>query len=214
MEEYSVIHVTSSPHHHEANGLAERSVETIKGLWNKEEDKNKALMAYRTTPLESSCRPDELLLGRRMRNELPIQHQKACDPEGFRKRDTTLKERQKRNFDKSRRASDFADLQEGQTVWVKISHADKGKRGIVKYKAEEPDSYWIETDKRLVRRTRKHLRILPKDDIEGGEESPADEDDNRDQGRIEIERNIQPSAPRPPSTRNAKKVKNPDYVWY
>ena len=65
-----------------------------------------------------------------------------------------------------------------------------------------------------MRRTRKHLRILPKDDIERGEESPADEDDNRDQGRKETEQNIQPSAPRPPSTRNAKKVKNPDYVWY
>jgi hypothetical protein len=55
---------------------------------------------------------------------------------------------------------------------------------------------------------------LAKDDKESGEESPADEDDNRDQRRIETERNIQPSAPRPPSTRNAKKVKNHDYVWY
>ena len=36
MEEYSITHVTSSPHHHEANGLAERSVETVKGLWSKE----------------------------------------------------------------------------------------------------------------------------------------------------------------------------------
>ena len=48
------------------------------------------------------------------------------------------------------------------------------------YKAEEPDSCWVE------RRTRKHLRLLPKDDIEGDDERPADKDDNRDQGRIEI----------------------------
>ena len=42
----------------------------------------------------------------------------------------------------------------------KISHWDKGKKGIVKYRAEEPDGYCVETDKRLVSRTQKHLRPL------------------------------------------------------
>lgn len=77
----------------------------------------------------------------------------------------------------------------------------------MKYKAEELDSYWIETDKCLVRGTRKHLRILPQDDTEvGDDKSPLDKDDYQDQGRIEIKRTIQPFAPRPPSSRNTKKV--------
>ena len=64
MDEFNIQHVTSSPHHHESNGLAERGVETIKGVCKKDADKNKALLAYRTTPLEGNYRPNELLLGR------------------------------------------------------------------------------------------------------------------------------------------------------
>lgn len=73
-EKFNIKHVTSSPHPHEANGLAERSGGTVKMLWNKEEDKEKALLAYRTTQLESGFRPDELLMGRRLRNKLLLQH--------------------------------------------------------------------------------------------------------------------------------------------
>ena len=32
MDKFYIQHVTSSPHHHESNGLTERGVETVKGL--------------------------------------------------------------------------------------------------------------------------------------------------------------------------------------
>ena len=218
MSEYDISHSTSSPHHHEANGLAERSVETVKGLWRKESDKNKALLAYRTTALESGYRPDELLYGRRLRNELPALSDMGKDSHKFRQRDSELKSRQKRNFDHGRRARGVEELQEGQNVWIKISHEDKGKSGVIKYKAEEPDSYWVETDKRLVRRTRKHLRPLPPEPYR--EETVLDPQFENDvelresnKGRDRRKQKYEMGS-RPPSSRNARKLPDPDYEYY
>lgn len=211
MEEFNVQHVTSSPHHHESNGLAERGVETVKGLWKKEADKNKALLAYRTTPLESNYRPDELLLGRRLKNELPLQHQNTPSQADFKKRDRHLKQRQKRNFDKGRKVRDEQALEQGQLVWIKINHDDQGKKGIVKYQAEEPNSYWIETDKRLVRRTRKHLRPLPMDDeldkspSKAGKGKVSKESSSKARDLVDA---------RAPSTRRARKKQDPNFVYF
>lgn len=160
MDRYSIHHETSSPHYPESNGLAERAVQIVKNLWKKEEDKAHALLAYRTTPLESGSRPDELMLGRKIRNDLPVQHQLPACTKGFEERDRALKQRQKRNHDKTRRAKDLPELEEGDIVWAKLSHDDEGKRAVVKYNAEEPQSYWVEIDGRLIRRNRKHLRLL------------------------------------------------------
>lgn len=43
---------------------------------------------------------------------------------------------------------------------MKLSHDDRG-RGVVKFRAEDPESYWIDIEGRLVRRNRKHLRPIP-----------------------------------------------------
>ena len=51
---------TSSPRYPQSNGLAERSVGTVKKLWRKESDKELALLAYRATPLASGYSPSEL----------------------------------------------------------------------------------------------------------------------------------------------------------
>lgn len=208
--EYSITHTTSSPHHHEANGLAERCVETVKSLWRKEVDKSKALLAYRTTPLESGFRPDELLMGRRLRTDLPMQHQVVVDTHGFEARDRRLKERQKRNYDQTRKARDKEPrvLEEGQLVWIKIAHGDRGKRGVIRYKAEEPDSYWVESEKRLIRRTRKHLRPLPPEELQ---EEKTDQG-KASGGRVPRARGP-PETVRPPSSRNARKVLDPDFVY-
>ena len=56
-------------------------------MWKKEIDKNEALLAYRTTRLESGNRPDEVLFNRRIRNGLPLQHEVLPDLSGFREHD-------------------------------------------------------------------------------------------------------------------------------
>ena len=36
------------------------------------------------------------------------------------------------------------DLADGDRVWVKRDHKDTSKPGTIRYKAEEPVSYWVE----------------------------------------------------------------------
>ncbi len=56
-------HLTSSPYFPQSNGEAERAVGTIKSLLKKSDDPYKALLAYRTTPLQIGYSPSELLMG-------------------------------------------------------------------------------------------------------------------------------------------------------
>ena len=73
-EEYGFIHVTTSPRYPQANGEVERSVQTVKSLLKKSEDQYKALIAYRSTSLESGLSPAELLIGRRLRTRFQQSH--------------------------------------------------------------------------------------------------------------------------------------------
>ena len=50
--------------------MAERLVGTVKKMWRKE-NKNVALMVYRSTPLGGGKSPAELLYGRNLRKNLP-----------------------------------------------------------------------------------------------------------------------------------------------
>ena len=66
----------SSPYHHQANSLAERTVGTCKSLLRKALEKDEcpytALWMYRTTPLDSQIpSPYELLFGRKPQTTLP-----------------------------------------------------------------------------------------------------------------------------------------------
>ena len=64
--EHGIDHQTSSPHFQSSNGEAERAVQTVKRLWSKSQNKNLALLDYRTTPLDGvNLSPAQLLMGRR-----------------------------------------------------------------------------------------------------------------------------------------------------
>ena len=58
MLDMSVNHITSSPHNHQSNGLAEKYVQIVKNVFVKthEEgmDYQKDLMIYRNTPLDDN----------------------------------------------------------------------------------------------------------------------------------------------------------------
>ncbi|GFO20837.1 Pol polyprotein [Plakobranchus ocellatus] len=70
-EEFCFTHTTSSPRYPQANGEAERAVQTIKNLLRKASDPYVALLSYRATPLRNGYAPSELLIGRRLNTKLP-----------------------------------------------------------------------------------------------------------------------------------------------
>ena len=76
MAEWGVNHIKVSPHHHQANGLAEGYVRIIKQLLTKAkelgQDPHKAIAIYRTTPLSDKLpSPFQLLYGRRPQTDFP-----------------------------------------------------------------------------------------------------------------------------------------------
>jgi transposase InsO family protein len=69
---YNFSHITTSPHFPQSNGMAERAVQMVKSLLKDSDDPNLALLCYRTTPLAwCNISPAELLMGRRLRTNLP-----------------------------------------------------------------------------------------------------------------------------------------------
>ena len=76
MAEWGVNHIKVSPHHHQANGLAEGYVRIVKQLLTKPKesghDPHKAIAIYRTTPLSDKLPSQfQLLYGRRPQTDLP-----------------------------------------------------------------------------------------------------------------------------------------------
>ena len=68
-EEYKFRRTTYSPHFSQANGEAERAVETVKALFKKCNDPYWALLSYRSTPLANGYSPAELLMARKLRKK-------------------------------------------------------------------------------------------------------------------------------------------------
>ena len=103
-KEYGFKPVTNFPHYPKANGEAERAVQTAKNLWRKNNDKYRALLDYRTTPIPGiELPPAQLLMGRRLRNGLPMMDS-LLQPANVNQKDVSkylkkMKEDQKKHHD-------------------------------------------------------------------------------------------------------------------
>ena len=70
---YDFQQVTSSPLYPRSNGLAERTVQTVKALLRDSEDPHMALLTYRSTPFPRCMLSlAKLLMGRQLRTNVPI----------------------------------------------------------------------------------------------------------------------------------------------
>ena len=163
-EEWGFQILTSSPHFPRSNGLAERTVRTIKDMLVKSKDLYLSLLCYRATPLNWCGRsPAELLFGRKIRDNLP-QRPENFIPEwsylsAFRGAEREYKGKQKTNYDRRHRARQAPVLEDSTPVWV--STDERQVPGTVITHSKEPRSYLVKTPSGEVRRNRQDLRAIP-----------------------------------------------------
>ena len=160
--DYGFCHITSNPHYPQSNGLAERSVKTMKSILCQTADPYLALHTFRTTPMPwCGLSPAELLMGRKLRTDIPqvtgnlIPQWTLLDH--FHKKDTELKFKQAQQYDKRHHVRPLDPLPDDQEVWVPTG--DKQVPGRILESAGPPRSYIIETPSGQVRRNQAHLTI-------------------------------------------------------
>ena len=103
-QSYGFQHVTTSPYYPQANGLAERTVKTVKRLLEHSSDPYRALLSYRATLIPwCALSPAELLMRRKIRTDVPQSKDnlipKWSHIKNFRSLDKGYKESQKKNYD-------------------------------------------------------------------------------------------------------------------
>lgn len=162
-------HVTSSPHYPQSNGMTERSVQTAKALM-KSPGLEDALLAHRSTPGAEGVSPAELLMGRRLRTEVPVTPKllrpKWPDLRQYRKRHSQLQKDSAQHYNRRRRARERAPLEARTRVKIFCGMATQG---TILGSATAPRSYDVATTSGVVRRTSRHLQAVP----ETGERSEA-----------------------------------------
>ena len=176
-EAYDFCHTTSSPLFAQSNGQAERTVQTVKKLLKESKDPHLALLTYRSTPFPwCNLSPAELLMGRRVRANIPVlNHQlkpewKFLDE--FRQNNQAFKDRQKRDYDRQHGVKTLPPISEDSSVW--ITSGDQPVSGRVISPADTPRSYIVETPSGQVRRNRQHLNQMPESqDPQGQIELPT-----------------------------------------
>ncbi|XP_055916267.1 uncharacterized protein LOC129949066 [Eupeodes corollae] len=161
---WGIDHVTSSPYFPRSNGLAERSVQTIKKLLKKCHETNSdlyvALLHYRTTRKGNINSPSELLMSRQLRTKLPVLNENLkpfnVDLDEHNKKIKLQQNKTRDYYDKNAKA--LPTLTNGQNIYYKKTPISNWEPGIVLQKCPEPRSYLISSkDGSEYRRNREHL---------------------------------------------------------
>lgn len=166
---YSFKHITSSPRYPQSNGFIERMVQTVKKCLTKAteagDDPYKAMLVYRTTPLDSRIpSPAELLYNRRVRSTvLPPHCNKTSGSADQDIRERMLDRQLNSQSQYDNRAGQTQDqLQVQQPVYMKLKPDDKHwtKATVVGQETtDQPRSYVVTTETGAsFRRNRSHLK--------------------------------------------------------
>jgi transposase InsO family protein len=159
---WGIKHVTTSPHYPQANGEAERAVQTAKRILS-QDDPALALLVYRDTPIEATgYSPAQLATGRRLRTTLPTLpenlEQRVCAKTDVAARDAKAKMKNKETFDKRHGARPLDTLRPGDIVMQKLDGEKKWGSPAIVQQQVAPRSYVVETPRGKFRRNRRHLR--------------------------------------------------------
>jgi len=161
---WGIQHITSSPIYPQSNGLAERTVKTVKRLLDKAKasgnDPYLAMLEYLNMPLEDQASPAQLLMSRRTRSIMPLtQRQRrpvVIPPREVKRQRLKQQEHQKRYYDRG--AHPLKPLQVGESARVRMNKI--WQPAVVTDKVADR-SYVVRTEKGLYRRNRRDLYPMP-----------------------------------------------------
>ena len=166
--QYVFKHCTTSPHYPQANGMAEKAVQTAKNLIKKaiadKRDPYLALLEHRNTPLSDQLgSPVQQLMGRRTRTLIPTSEKllqpKVISPKVVYKEITQRKAKQKYYYD--RHARHLKEMPVGDAVMMLDGNKWKPAK-MIAISQEAPRSYVIKTPEgQTYRRNRRHLKGAP-----------------------------------------------------
>ena len=162
---YNFLHITSSPYFPQSNGCAERAVQTIKKRLKDSDDPYLTLLIYRSTPLPwCSLSPSQLLMGRRLRANLPLVAEQLKPEwsylEDFCEQDSSFKRKQKEGYDRRHGVHPLPPIPDDSEVWI-TSDKNRVIPGRVTGQRETPRSYTINTPNGQVCRNRHQLNVMP-----------------------------------------------------
>lgn len=170
---WDIEHCTSSPHHPNANGMAESAVKTAKRILKKcvitKQDMFLAVLNHRNTPSqEMDTSPIQRLLDRRTRTLLPtvskLLESKSKDLQNERKKLKSKQDLQVSNYNKG--AKDLPALDEGDVVRMKpyILGDKVWKKAVVTRKLDTRSYEICAEDGNIYRRNRVHLKTTNESD--------------------------------------------------
>lgn len=176
--EFEIVH--SSPHHQQGNGKAESAVKMAKNLIKKSIDSKGdfwlALLQWRNTPNKTDYSPVQRLFSRKTRCNIPSMSDEFNPkvPEDVKQRIEANRNRAKQQYDKH--VANLPKLKSGDKVMAKIDpKSSKWEKAEIREEIK-PNSFTVVTKNNVeYRRSRVHIKQLPKMDESPNESESNDE---------------------------------------
>ena len=162
---WDFCHLTSSPGYPQSNGLAERTVQTAKNILDKAKADGtsplRAILQYRTSPVDGLASPSQLLMGRQLRDNLPSTHSrltpKMVEPDVVIQRRRHQQDNQRRHYNRS--ARQLTQLKANDKVFVQRNKGENWQPAKVVSQHHTLRSFIIQTENgSTFRRNRRFLR--------------------------------------------------------
>ena len=210
LKSWGILHVKSSPGHHQANGKVEAMVKIFKNVLKKTAgDQYIALLELRNTPRQSTkTSPAELMFGRGTRTFIP-QKKKAkgglTNLEEYQTKRDIQKRATKRTFDKH--AKELKPLHVNDSVYYQNPEKAKWHKGVIRAKQGER-SYVVEgPGNKLYQRNRLNMRFRHTSDIPEEEEVEIPEVDNTQNASQSNDKKTDEISLKPPEMEEPKEKK-------